>query len=175
LGDTRGYDRDLALFPKNLISYIKSTQPKAYKKMQKRERAKTDEVYMTTKLAGAKTFFLPFNKGRADGSAGNPPNPNGYASSYLWEEVLQRDSILNIISRYIHLEVKEKEDHQGKKSKNETLIFPRYHQLDVVRKLLFDTKIKGEVGTVWMHIRALLHKYLAKNVSKMDWLISFMS
>ena len=98
---------------------------------------------MTTKLAGKNTFFLPFNKGRVDGSAGNPPNPNGYATSYLWEEVLQRDSILNIIARYIHLEVKTKEDHQGKKRKSETLIFPRYHQLDVVRKLLADTKAKG--------------------------------
>lgn len=103
----------------------------------------TDEVYMTTKLAGPNTFFLPFNKGREDGSAGNPPNPNGYATSYLWEEVLQRDSILNIISRYIHLEVKDKEDYQGKKSKRETLIFPRYHQLDCVRSLLTDTKLKG--------------------------------
>ena len=103
----------------------------------------TDEVYMTTKLAGSKTFFLPFNKGRADGSAGNPPNPNGYATSYLWEEVLERESILNILARYVHLEVKIKENHQGKKSKSETLIFPRYHQLDVVRKLLADTKAKG--------------------------------
>lgn len=103
----------------------------------------TDEVYMTTKLAGPKTFFLPFNKGREDGSAGNPPNPNGYATAYLWEEVLERESILNILARYVHLEVKEKEDHQGKKSKSEILIFPRYHQLDVVRKLLSDTKEKG--------------------------------
>ena len=103
----------------------------------------TDEVYMTTKLAGPKTFFLPFNKGREDGSAGNPPNPNGYATAYLWEEVLQRDSIINILARYVHLEVKNKEDHQGKKSKSETLIFPRYHQLDVVRKLLADTKTQG--------------------------------
>jgi type I restriction enzyme R subunit len=103
----------------------------------------TDEVYMTTKLAGAKTFFLPFNKGREDGSAGNPHNPNGYATSYLWEEVLQRDSILNILARFIHLDVKTKEDHRGRKSKSETLIFPRYHQLDVVRKLLADTKSKG--------------------------------
>ncbi len=103
----------------------------------------TDEVYMTTRLAGASTFFLPFNKGQSDGSAGNPPNNNGYATAYLWEEVLQRDSILNILARYIHLEVKEKEDHQGKKNKSKTLIFPRYHQLDVVRNLLSDTKNKG--------------------------------
>lgn len=87
--------------------------------------------------------FLPFNKGREDGSAGNPANENGYATSYLWEDVLQRDSILNILARYIHLEIKEKEDHQGKKSKSETLIFPRYHQLDVVRELIEDTKAKG--------------------------------
>ena len=106
----------------------------------------TDEVYMTTKLAGESTYFLPFNKGRADGSAGNPPNPNGYATSYLWEEVLQRDSLLNIIGRYVHLEVKSKEDYQGRKSKSQTLIFPRYHQLDVVRKLLANTKAKGAGG-----------------------------
>ena len=103
----------------------------------------TDEVYMTTKLAGPNTYFLPFNKGKEDGSAGNPHNPNGYATSYLWEEILERDSILNIIARYIHLEVKEKENHEGKKSKSETLIFPRYHQLDAVRKLLADTKQNG--------------------------------
>jgi len=269
-GDASGYDRELALYPDDLITYIKSTQPQAYEKMQKREGSKTDavlikyvakemdkqgslfylrnelkyigskfklcqfkpelhnpdtqtkydanilrvvqevttksgneridlvlflngipiatlelktdftqnvqdaikqykydrpakgdallefkrralvhfavstdEVYMTTKLAGPKTFFLPFNKGREDGSAGNPLNPKGYATSYLWEEVLERESILNIIARYVHLEVKDKEDHQGKKSKSETLIFPRYHQLDVVRKLLSDTKTKG--------------------------------
>ncbi len=103
----------------------------------------TDEVYMTTKLEGAKTFFLPFNKGTADRSAGNPPNPNGYATSYLWEDVLERESLLNIISRYIHLEEKSKEDFEGKKHKSQSLIFPRYHQLDVVRKLLSATKENG--------------------------------
>jgi len=270
-GSSTGYDQKLALYPEDLITYIKTTQPQAYEKMQKREGAKTDEVlckhvakemdkqgslyylrkevkyigskfklcqfkpelhnpdiqakydanilrvvrqvyysaknknsidlvlflngipiatlelktdftqnvqdaikqyqydrkpkgepllefkkralvhfavsndevYMATRLAGAKTFFLPFNKGRADGSAGNPPNPDGYATSYLWEDVLQKDSILNILARYIHLEVKDKEDHQGKKHKAETLIFPRYHQLDVVRSLLADTRTKG--------------------------------
>lgn len=103
----------------------------------------TDEVYMATKLAGKKTFFLPFNKGKVDGSAGNPPNPNGYATSYLWEEILEKETLLGILNRYVHLEVKEKEDHQGHKYKAETLIFPRYHQLDVVKKLLADTKANG--------------------------------
>ncbi len=103
----------------------------------------TDEVYMTTKLEGTKTHFLPFNKGKPDGSAGNPPNPNGYATDYLYKEILQIDSLMNIIERYLHLEVKEKEDHQGKKYKSQTLIFPRYHQLDAVRKLLSDTREKG--------------------------------
>ena len=102
-----------------------------------------DEVYMTSKLAGRQTHFLPFNKGKEDASAGNPHNPNGYATSYLWEEVLQRDSLLNIIAKYVHLESKDAEDHQGIKSTKETLIFPRYHQLDVVRKLLSETKTHG--------------------------------
>ena len=88
-----------------------------------------DEVYMTTKLEGAKTKFLPFNKGY-NGGAGNPPNPNGYKTSYLWEEILERDSILNIIEKFIHLH-------------DDTLIFPRFHQLDAVRKLLKDTKEHG--------------------------------
>ena len=103
----------------------------------------TDEVYMTTKLEGAKTQFLPFNKGKPDGSAGNPPNPDGYATDYLYKEILQKDSLLNIIERYLHLEVKIKEDHQGRQYKSETLIFPRYHQLDAVRKLLADTRTEG--------------------------------
>lgn len=102
-----------------------------------------DEAWMTTKLAGPKTFFLPFNKGRNDGGAGNPVNADGYATQYLWDEVLQKDSLLNIISKYLHLEIKHKEDHQGKKSKSEVLIFPRYHQLDSVRKLLAHAKKNG--------------------------------
>ena len=102
-----------------------------------------DEVWMTTKLAGAKTFFLPFNKGRKDGSGGNPVNEDGYATQYLWDEVLERESILNILHRYIHLKVEEVEDHRGKKSKKETMIFPRYHQLDVTRKLLAESREHG--------------------------------
>lgn len=132
-----------------IIQYKKDRHPKGEPLLEFKKRClvhfavSTDEVYMTTKLAGNKTFFLPFNKGKKDGSAGNPANENGYATSYLWEEVLQKDSLLNIISRYIHLEVKNKEDHTGRKYVSETMIFPRYHQLDVVKKLLADTREKG--------------------------------
>lgn len=102
----------------------------------------TDEVYMSSHLKGKDTLFLPFNKGR-DGAAGNPPNPNGYATAYLWEEILRKDTWLKIIGRYVHLEVKEKEDFTGKKYKSESLIFPRYHQLDAVTSLLSDAKTNG--------------------------------
>jgi type I restriction enzyme R subunit len=102
-----------------------------------------DEVWMTTKLAGSKTFFLPFNRGTEEGGAGNPHNKEGYATQYLWDEVLSRESVLNILHRYMHLKVEEVEDHQGRKSKKETMIFPRYHQLDVTRKLLAQSRKEG--------------------------------
>ena len=92
--------------------------------------ADTDEVWMATKLAGASTFFLPFNKGHNEG-AGNPPNPNGHKTAYLWEEVLQPQSLAGIIQHFVLLEGK-KTDPLAKK----TLIFPRYQQLSVVRQLL---------------------------------------
>lgn len=101
----------------------------------------TDEVYMTTQLKGNKTYFLPFNLGNNNG-AGNPENPNGYKTSYLWEKVLQRGSLLDIVARFIHLE-KEKKKLNSKKIIKETMIFPRYHQLDCVRKLIADAKEKG--------------------------------
>ncbi|MDD3769817.1 MAG: type I restriction endonuclease [Sulfuricurvum sp.] len=103
----------------------------------------TDEVYMTTQLKGKETFFLPFNKGCEGGAAGNPPNPSGYATSYLWEEILAKDTWLKIIGRYIHLEVKDKEDFTGRRYKSESVIFPRYHQLDVVSKLTLDARRNG--------------------------------
>lgn len=102
----------------------------------------TDEVYMTTKLNGKETFFLPFNRGNNEG-AGNPPNPNGYATAYLWEEILSKDIWLRILGRYLHLQREEGEDYTGKKQIKETLIFPRYHQFDVVNRLIADAKIKG--------------------------------
>ncbi len=93
----------------------------------------TDEVWMTTKLNNIDTYFLPFNKGN-NGGKGNPIGDGTYRTSYLWDEVLQKDSILDIIQRFIHLQ---------KDKKKETLIFPRYHQLDVVRKLIADVKENG--------------------------------
>lgn len=96
------------------------------------------EVHMTTKLAGNDTFFLPFNKGTKDGGAGNdvPEDVNKYATEYLWNEVLLPDNLLNILARFVHLQIEEKEDWEGRKYKKETMIFPRYHQWDVVTKLV---------------------------------------
>ncbi|WP_346351515.1 DEAD/DEAH box helicase family protein [Oceanimonas sp. AH20CE76] len=99
------------------------------------------EVAMTTKLAGKGTFFLPFNKGTSEGGAGNdqPPMVNsqgGYATEYLWQEILQPDNFLRILGRYLHLEVKTEEDALGRVNKKETLIFPRYHQWSAVQQLL---------------------------------------
>jgi type I restriction enzyme R subunit len=103
------------------------------------------DVYMATKLTGGETFFLPFNKGTKEGGAGNdiPENQGEYASGYLWNEVLLPDNLLNILARYVHLQIEEVEDWQGKKSKKETLIFPRYHQWDVVNRLLRAARSEG--------------------------------
>ncbi len=103
------------------------------------------EVFMATRLAGMDTWFLPFNKGTKDGAAGNdvPDDVNQYATDYLWNEVLLPDNLLNILARYIHLEIEEKEDWQGKKFKKETMIFPRYHQWDVVNKLVSAARTEG--------------------------------
>ncbi|MDQ7778078.1 MAG: type I restriction endonuclease, partial [Planctomycetota bacterium] len=100
-----------------------------------------DEVYMTTRLAGNSTHFLPFNKGNGTG-AGNPENPHGHKTVYLWEEAWQRDSFLDIIARFIHIQVEEKRL-GGRTVKKETMIFPRYHQLDCVRKLVADARCAG--------------------------------
>lgn len=108
------------------------------------------EAWMTTQLADGNTHFLPFNQGSngsgVTGGAGNPQNPNGYDTSYLWEEVLQRDSILDLIHRFISF-VKEKEEvvKNGvtKTVTKEKMIFPRYHQYDVVKKIMADVKANG--------------------------------
>lgn len=95
-------------------------------------------VYMTTHLIGDKTYFLPFNKG-VDHGQGNPINPNGIKTSYLWEEVLTKDSLVNLIQNFASLV--EETDEDDKKVKK--LLFPRYHQLDVVQKLLEHAQTQG--------------------------------
>jgi len=99
--------------------------------------ADPESVRMTTRLAGHATHFLPFDKG-CEGGAGNPPDPAGYTyrTGYLWEEILERHSLLDILARFTHLQIEEKRDDQGRKVKVETMIFPRYHQLDAVRLLV---------------------------------------
>jgi type I restriction enzyme, R subunit len=92
-----------------------------------------DLVYMTTKLSGDGTFFLPFNRG-SNGGSGNPEHPSGYRTGYLWQEIWQRDSFLDILGRFVHLEVEERKV-EGKSVTKETVVFPRYHQLDAVRRL----------------------------------------
>lgn len=101
----------------------------------------TDEIYMTTRLQGSRTKYLPFNRGYNKG-AGNPPNPNGHKTAYLWDEILPKDSLMDILGRFLHLEVKEIAI-EGRKIKKETMIFPRYHQLDVVRQLAQDALKSG--------------------------------
>lgn len=105
------------------------------------------QASMTTKLNGEKTFFLPFNQGSNgagnDGGAGNPANSDGYMTSYIWEKVFQRESMMDILQKFINLEIKEEKKKGGKIETKKTLIFPRYHQLDVVRKLVADVTKNG--------------------------------
>lgn len=107
----------------------------------------TDEVYMTTKLDGKCTFFLPFNKGNAHGK-GNPPNLSktggGHKSAYLWEEVFTRESIANIIQHFVRLDRSSKD-----KLNTRTLFFPRYHQMDVVRQIISHASKQG-VGQTYL-------------------------
>jgi type I restriction enzyme R subunit len=104
----------------------------------------TDLVSMTTRLAGKATYFLPFNRGNI-GGAGNPPNPEGksYRTAYLWEEMLERNSLLDLFARFLHLQTEEKRSDEGKKYKKETMIFPRYHQLQAVRSLVDSARTDG--------------------------------
>lgn len=101
------------------------------------------EVAMTTKLAGKNTFFLPFNQGTDAGGAGNDQPKEGYATAYLWQEVLAPRNWLKILQRFLHLEVKESFDALGKAKTKESLIFPRYHQWRVVGKLLGKVREEG--------------------------------
>ena len=109
-----------------------------------------DEVHMTTRLAGAATTFLPFNRGSSPGSvhcgAGNPQHPSGYRTGYLWQDVLTPERFLDIIGSYVFLETREEkvEDGKGVRTvKRETMVFPRYHQLDAVRGLVETARTEG--------------------------------
>lgn len=110
------------------------------------------DVYMTTRLEGPVTNFLPFNQGSngagRDGGAGNPPNPTGsYVTSYFWENVLQKDKLMDILQKFISYEKTEKKevmpDGSTNIKKTEKIIFPRYHQLDVVRELVSHVRENG--------------------------------
>lgn len=118
------YDRD----PKDLIFQFNTRSLVHF-------AVDTEQVFMTTKLSKSNTVFLPFDKGN-NGGKGNPVNPNGFRTSYLWEEILQPDSLLDIIGRYLQTK-------KDKKRKPTALIFPRYHQLDVVRKIESHVSLYG--------------------------------
>ncbi|TVO55321.1 type I restriction endonuclease subunit R [Denitromonas halophila] len=113
--------------------------------------ADPDEVHMTTRLAGGKTFFLPFNRGSHPGEvlcgAGNPRHASGYRSGYFWEEVLERESFLDILGHFVFVEKKEEKLDDGKGGMRlvtrETMIFPRYHQLDATRRLIAAARDEG--------------------------------
>ncbi|MCW2916229.1 MAG: type restriction endonuclease subunit [Actinomycetia bacterium] len=100
-----------------------------------------DRVAMTTKLAGQQTKFLPFNLGD-DGRAGNPPNPQGHRTSYLWERVWTKDAWMDLLARFIHVERPTKGSPAAKKAA-EVIVFPRFHQWDAVLAVEADAKFKG--------------------------------
>lgn len=113
--------------------------------------ADTDEVHMATRLAKNKTRFLPFNRGSAPGDircgAGNPEHPSGYRSGYFWQEVLERDRFLDILGHYMFLERRDEKiydkDGGARTVRRETLVFPRYHQLDSVDSLVETARVEG--------------------------------
>jgi type I restriction enzyme R subunit len=114
----------------------------------------TDEVRMTTKLSGAATRFLPFNRGTPDGQggagAGNAPDEKlGYATGYLWHDVFERDAFLGIVGKFLAVEVKERKEANGKKSFTPSLLFPRYHQWDTVNSIVKATLTEG-VGQTYL-------------------------
>ncbi|MBF0231123.1 MAG: type I restriction endonuclease subunit R, partial [Desulfamplus sp.] len=131
--------------------------------------ADTDLVFMTTHLNWKNSFFMPFNKGLNDGlpfppfGAGNPVNPNGLKTSYLWEDILSRDSLLNIIEKYAQILIEKDADTKKTRKK---LIFPRYHQLMVVRKLLEHAKQNG-VGNRYL----IQHSAGSGKSNSITWLV----
>ncbi|MEI8339712.1 MAG: type I restriction endonuclease [bacterium] len=103
----------------------------------------TEQAYMTTRLTGLTTYFLPFNKGNK-GSSGNPEAPQGkYKTYYLWEDIWSKDSIFDLVGNFIQEVTEEKEDKNGKKRKEEKIVFPRYHQLETVKNIVVDAQKNG--------------------------------
>ena len=113
--------------------------------------ADPNEVHMTTRLKGGRTFFLPFNRGSHPGEIqcgkGNPPHPSGHRTGYFWEEILERGSFIDIVGSFVFLETTEETVDDGKggrmKMTRETMVFPRYHQLDAVRNLINTSRKEG--------------------------------
>ncbi len=102
-----------------------------------------NEAYMTTEVKGLSTHFLPFNRGHENGK-GNPPTEGKFATHYVWEDVLTKDSVIELVSNFMHVQVEKRKDKQtGRVTKKETQLFPRYHQRDVVRRLLADAEENG--------------------------------
>lgn len=137
------------------IQYMKDRQPKD-PKTKKAEPLLTFKrgalvhfavsqykVAMTTRLAGKKTYFLPFDQGTSEGGEGNDVSDIGYPTAYLWNEIFEKDNLLTILGRYIHLEVKEEQLLDGTINKKETLIFPRYHQWSAVSSMLKAVEQEG--------------------------------
>lgn len=133
---------------KDAIKQYKEERDKNHQLFRFKERAivnfamDTEEAYMTTRLNGLNTVFLPFNRGD-NGSAGNPTIEGKLNTYYIWEEVLKKDSLLEILHKFTYVQKKEKTLENGDTTSNETVIFPRYHQLDVVRNVLAHVKQHG--------------------------------
>ena len=112
-----------------------------------------NEVYMTTRLNGTSTYFLPFNKGNGVGinaGKGNPVYDDKFPVYYMWDEILKKDLVIELISKFIFIEITEKEDENGKKIKKENIIFPRYHQLDSIRKTIADV-VENETSLNYLY------------------------
>lgn len=124
----------------------------------------TNEVYMTTELKGGKTFFLPFNRGNKGGK-GNPTVEGKLKTHYLWEEILQKDSLLDIFKRFYYIKTEETKGGKGKLKKKKTAIFPRFHQLDVVRKTEVDVLNSG-VGLKYL----IQHSTGSGKTNSISWL-----
>jgi len=125
----------------------------------------TDEIYMTTRLNKGNTYFLPFNKGN-EGGRGNPLVYGDYRTSYLWRDILQKDSLLDILFRFVYVKTEDVQDSNGEViDKKETVIFPRYHQLDAVRRIETDVIEKG-VG----HNYLVQHSAGSGKTNSISWL-----